>query len=78
MVTNCPFGWGRITRQSEIVLENDVSQLTDAALCGIYVTELLRVRSQPNSKRPPAKAVFFVSSAMRRGFLLWWPSGPWI
>ena len=23
VVINCPFGWGRGTRQSEIVLEND-------------------------------------------------------
>ena len=61
VVTNCPFGWGRITRQSEIVLENDVSQLTDAALCGIYVTELLGFDHNPIQKgRPPRRSFSFL------------------
>jgi hypothetical protein len=58
-----PHGWGRGTRQSEIVLENVIFQLTGFLLCGIYVTDASKLRSLP--KRPPGKAVFLLSSAVR-------------
>ena len=62
VVTNCPFGWGRITRQSKIVLENDVSQLTMSAMRGIYVIEASEgsITTQFKKGRLPGRSFRFL------------------
>jgi hypothetical protein len=54
-----PHGWGRGTRQSFAALENDSFQLTEAVLCGIYVTEGFKCDHYPVSKKAARQGGLF-------------------